>query len=675
MLSPIRRPRRPGRRGVTLVEMLVVVALVILMMVILVQIFQSATGAMTASRTSTELDLVLRQIDSVIRTDLAGVTAYMTPPNNPKDKTGYFEYGEQAPADAQGEDTDDYMAFTTKAPEGQFFTGRQWLSGSSPQPTAISSQVAEVLYFLRNGNLYRRVLLVAPERAKSITPGTTTGGGYLTSMFGVDPSTGGALNVSWQGMNDISCRPNTNPYSVSHAPIPNDLGDLTNRENRIFRPRFFNDFNTNGSGTGGPDGIPDDFNLDGRNDYYPTLYYNGAGGYAAGTGWAPNGQVHEGISYPSAAGSQRVAQGTGASHDVYAFPFIFPEMYSVADPNVTKNYFESIHYLYPNILINHAPLTLGDNLALPTANQTWWGFPTWRETMAGLNITNNTVGWTDPIKSVQTTGNYQQPFGLQTLATPTLANSLPPLTMLGSTALPPFADNSTAGATNFVAIPSAPTRVWEDDLVLTNVRSFDIKAYDLNAGLYNAYTGLFKNPNNGLYSAGYQDLGYGANPYNVSSTGTSIPGDYIGGPNGLGASAQVAAPWQAYGGEPVGFGHEGRIPPLTSDFRYHPRRPTINVGDNNSGVNRLNRVFDSWSTDYTNAPDTDLFLSDSSTLVPPLYPSFPPPYPSPLRGIQIQIRVVDPRGERSKILTIRHDFTDRIANPNAPASSGGGPGS
>jgi hypothetical protein len=32
----------------------------------------------------------------------------------------------------------------------------------------------------------------------------------------------------------------------------------------------------------------------------------------------------------------------------------------------------------------------------------------------------------------------------------------------------------------------------------------------------------------------------------------------------------------------------------------------------------------------------------------------------PLRGLQIQIRVVDPRNERVKVLTIRQDFSDKL---------------
>ena len=45
---------------------------------------------------------------------------------------------------------------------------------------------------------------------------------------------------------------------------------------------------------------------------------------------------------------------------------------------------------------------------------------------------------------------------------------------------------------------------------------------------------------------------------------------------------------------------------------------------------------------------------------PPIYPSYPPPYPAPLRGIQIQIRVVDPSNQRIKSVTIRQDFTDKL---------------
>ncbi len=654
MLSLIRRPTGLGgrRRGVTLVEMLVVVALVVLMMVILVQIFQSATGAMSASRTTQELDVNLRQVDSIIRSDLAGVTARMTPGmNDPKDKRGYFEYGENAFADAQGEDTDDWMAFTTRAPEGQVFSGRQWLAlpaNNNVQPITINSQVAEVIYFLRNGNLYRRVFLVAPERANSLYVPVSIAnvGDFFTSIFG------GLTYVSWQGMNDISCRPGGYSLGGVLNPIPNDLGDLTNREKRAFRPRFLNDF-TSPAGLG-PDGIPDDVNTDDVNDYYPTIYTDGTANY----GDSPNIFVHD----------RKTARVSPGSYNIYAFPFIYPGMYSVPDPTRVKNSLGWVHYLYPNkdtnnnLVNNHSPLDLGDNLLPPLGNQVWWGFPTWRETMAGA-IQGQRPGWTDPVNFLTRNGSTQplglQPFNPTMTPLDTSLNFLPPVHIAGTSNPPPFADTN-AGSTSFIAIPAAPNRVWEDDLLLTGVRSFDIKAYDPYAPLYNTNQ-------NGYFSAGYQDLGYGSTYYNA--TGLTTDGtnsfNYLGGPNGLNPNlnAQVNVPWQSVGGEPQGFGHEARIPPRTSDFRMHPRRG-YNIGDDaassNAGIIRLTRTFDTWSTDYINAPDQDIDLNLASSNSPALYPSFPPPYPSPLRGIQIQIRLVEPRGQKAKPITIRVDFTDKL---------------
>ena len=650
MLPQIRRPTGPGRRprGVTLVEMLVVVALVILMMVILVQIFQSATGAMSSSRTITELDINLRQVDSIIRSDLAGVTAKMTPPNNPNDNRGYFEYGENAFADPQGEDTDDYLAFTTRAPDGKFFTGRQWLGSAGStinqriQPTTITSQTAEVIYFLRNGNLYRRVFLVVPERAKSVTVGPLLGGGYSTALFGTQAFAGSSLTVSWLGVNSISARPAPFGAALPILPVLNTLGDLTNRENRAFRPRFANDF-TNLTGVSGPDGIADDNNSDGVPDHYPTLYYDGV---------------------------------TRTDTQVYAFPFIYPGMYSVPDTYRVNNKLGWIHETYPLLdnsiyYPNQVPLDLGDNLPGPSANQTWWGFPTWRETMAGTS-SGNGAGWTDPINFI-TRNSGVQPLGLQPTAanfapTSNATNLLPPVYLPGTSQAPFSFDG--AGSSSFVATPLSgsatqsitPNPIWEDDLLLTGVRSFDVKAYDPEPGLYNVPVAKYSSdPSfpNGPFSAGYFDLGYGSTgkeyPNNGSPNGH---GGYIAGP-GVSGVNQVATNWQPVGQEPQGFGHEARIPPLFADFRYHPRRPQ-NMGNDNAGVQRLTRVWDSWSTDYTNAPDYDIFLNQFSPLTPALYPSFPPPYPSPLRGIQIQIRLTDPRGAKVKSITIRQDFTDKL---------------
>ena len=130
------------------------------------------------------------------------------------------------------------------------------------------------------------------------------------------------------------------------------------------------------------------------------------------------------------------------------------------------------------------------------------------------------------------------------------------------------------------------------------------------------------------------------------------------------------------------FAHEGRIPPLQDDLRFDAQYGAVpagyyaapnnaytgNIGDDNPAVVRLRRVWDSWSTEYTQAPGTGVnpagsaapFFPAGPPLAPPIYPSYPPPYPAPLRGIQIQIRVTDPTNQRVKTLTIRQDFTDKL---------------
>jgi prepilin-type N-terminal cleavage/methylation domain-containing protein len=765
------RRTKDRRRGITLIEMLVTVAVLVILMTILVQIFQAATGSVSAAQAYQQLDEQLRRIDGMIRSDLEGVTARFTPPLDPAQNLGYFEYGENEFADSQGEDSDDYIRFTAKAPAGRPFTGRMWVgntqlnpaflnSSGTAQPVTITSEYAEIIYFVRNGNLYRRVLLVNPELQSQIVPALSIPAVGILNNTGYrwvdNPPTGATLTVtftfagpggqvvSWQGVNDLSARPaasGPNTVAISNLPpaqrhgafaqqtiVLNTLGDLTNRENRFASPRFSNDFwNAAGAGPAGPDGVSDDRNGDNVPDYYPSLYY------ALALTPANNGATQQLVFEPLWPNVPR----TGADPTTMAFPWVFPGAYSVPQglasyqygwihsptsivqdkPSVGNNTYlfdgsgtgaaltQSLTYIQN---INHNPLDIGDNqttgdsnpTVTPTAYysptlQTWWGFPTWRETLS--------PNWNDPTVQPNVQATYGpkpfQPNGLNPRPANTRAvlndgDLLPPMAPPNNNnnwannfstirRTPQLFSDGLGGTSNFTGGAASPTPAlplwtasWEDDLIMTGVRSFDVKAYD-----------------DAL--ANYADLGWGDDlrlylPYQTVQGFVGMPTQ----PPAL-ASTPLVTTWppvdptvnpntRLFSTLDQTFAHEGRMPPLTGDGRvdaqygdprfYLPSTSpylvanggtyTGNIGDNSPGIIRLRRVWDSWSTAYSKSPGTGL---DNTTgfpvgppFTPPIYPSYPPPYPAPLRGIQIQIRVVDPTNQRIKAITIRQDFTDKL---------------
>jgi hypothetical protein len=237
---------------------------------------------------------------------------------------------------------------------------------------------------------------------------------------------------------------------------------------------------------------------------------------------------------------------------------------------------------------------------------------------------------------------------------------------------------------------------WEDDLIMTNVRSFDVKAYD-----------------NSL--AAYADLGWGDDP-RVNGTPAVTPwltGNWDDFNQAFQLPCFKLANGQYFDLLGQTFAHEGRMPPLVNDNRLDAQYPnptyvnvqsafmpqygvimsgndnfdfraySSNIGDDSPGIVRLRRVWDSWSTEYSQAPANGVYFNPANNVnnapnpapygdplngfpwgpnggSPPIYPSYPAPYPAQLRGIQIQIRVVDPSNQRLKSVTIRQDFTDKL---------------
>jgi hypothetical protein len=279
--------------------------------------------------------------------------------------------------------------------------------------------------------------------------------------------------------------------------------------------------------------------------------------------------------------------------------------------------------------LNHLPLDLGDNILVPNlANgegRTFWGFPTWRESRSPVW---NAATWKvfEPNPPFAARPSVRQAYGL----TQTAVELLPPQSHW-------YSDGAGAAA---YPIPD----LAEEDLVATGVRSFDVKAYDPGAVTFGA-------------SPDYFDLGYGV----LTNPGVVLPTGFTAGANPTPAQLQIIQRAQA------GFGHEGVMPPRWEDQRYDAQYPVWNVGfpnaagTVNAATRRMRRTWDTWSTDYSSAPSTPLNpLAGPISGARPVYPSFPAPYPSPLRGLQIQIRVVDPLDSRLKTVTIRQDFTDKL---------------
>lgn len=183
-----------SRKGFTLTELLVATALTVIVMLLFAQIYASAVSSVKKQRGLARNDQSARSITNVIRTDLQNMTTrqpgvgYGTVRGivplssgdevilDPYRQRGYFYVSENDPE----LDTDDVLQFTMQINNLQrsdfarknqqlLYTGRVANLGVTNQPDADDgvignglgvSRAAEVSYFLRAGNLYRRVQLL-----------------------------------------------------------------------------------------------------------------------------------------------------------------------------------------------------------------------------------------------------------------------------------------------------------------------------------------------------------------------------------------------------------------------------------------------------------------------------------------------------------------------------------
>lgn len=220
------------RRGFTLVEMLVATALVMLMMLLFAEVFGAAVGTITTQRGLANNDQKARSLVSILRHDLdnrtyrqsssRGATRQLVPltlpgliesprgivPLSPGDvvdassQRGFVYISENDTDD----DTDDVIQFTAIVPPtgadngpAPFYGRARSIAGNDiNQPDrddgvfaddATASRAAEITYFMRGGNLYRRVLLIRqplssnPALSTQPTQGPRGGGGPFTAIF------------------------------------------------------------------------------------------------------------------------------------------------------------------------------------------------------------------------------------------------------------------------------------------------------------------------------------------------------------------------------------------------------------------------------------------------------------------------------------------------------------
>ncbi len=187
----ISRSAASVRGGFTLIEMLISVALVMLMMVMFAAMFGTAVGTMRRQRGLANNDQKARALTALLRGDLeaatyksqlysdsAGLVPLVAGDIVDPNQKGYFYIAENDP----GSETDDNLQLTIWVAEP--ISGRAQLIGQPDgdgsfdidpalpdlnQPDGDDgilnndvtwSRAAEVSYFLRNGTLYRRVLLL-----------------------------------------------------------------------------------------------------------------------------------------------------------------------------------------------------------------------------------------------------------------------------------------------------------------------------------------------------------------------------------------------------------------------------------------------------------------------------------------------------------------------------------
>ncbi len=221
--------RQPSSSGYTLVEVLIATTLALMLMAAVAQMFSQLGTSVNNSRATLETADRLRGAALRLQMDLDSLTVTTLPPRRVESEEGYVEIrkggvhetNSSCPAPTPinrltNNSSDSSFTLTTSGNSqvagtvGEVADILMFTTRNSNRPfsglynnSTIQSETAEVAWFMRGHNLYRRVLLVAP---------------------GLSVSGAGA---NFYNQNDISV------HSQNGSLTANTLGDLTRRECRF----------------------------------------------------------------------------------------------------------------------------------------------------------------------------------------------------------------------------------------------------------------------------------------------------------------------------------------------------------------------------------------------------------------------------------------------------------
>ncbi|HJT30979.1 MAG TPA: prepilin-type N-terminal cleavage/methylation domain-containing protein [Pirellulales bacterium] len=705
--SKIQNPK--SRSAFTLVEVLIAATLSLILIGAVVQVFATVGNAAAETRAVVQITDRLRSARIVLGEDLSNTTAEMLPPQRSDRSAGYFEYiegpdgpifpgltgvpvaydinqtnstGTPVPDSTVG-DCDDVLMFTAQAAAGTYFygrirapsqvvdtSGRIWVM---PVDTMAQSSTAEICYFMRGNTLYRRVLLVKPD-VGNIDPTVFLWSQYPQYISAATTSLPQPVwDIAFYDKFDLSVRQKGGSFDISNSTggtqppvlVPNTLADLTLRQNRyghqpwvypfdarFWDARFWTNPATNVPGgflglptmrecsayTGTPPGGSPPALTTGANGVgrwpFPLFEFN-----------ANNAIPLPPLATPSipVAGNANVASGYLWGQPVYytganppwaqppVFPYYNPFAVAPAPPGLP------LIYPYPttppagSTAVNYQPVT-----TVPPG--TWTG---------RIYLTNTVNGglldlWSNPA-----------PLDQQDYTAAPRTGAL----YAFSSAYQPAGDVNVNFSTRYA-----------DDVLLTHVLSFDVKAWDPTAptiqtaaavggvppGTYLPGDPGYVQIINAWASAGLSTLQTSLQPTTsggfVVAQGAYVDLNYLGPviqpylasnmimAQALSSVSSFAGPGVAQFGSAWSTGSGLSMVYDTGCFDYE-----------NDGIDQnQNGIID----DFTNGlDDNGIGGVDDLTEV-----EGPTPYPVPLKGIQIRIRVFDPDSRQIREVTVTEDF-------------------